>query len=69
MTKTLSMVSRKNYNLGANEAFVIFSTPKLITCFIGGFTSKTKSQSIVYLLNKNDTYILDFFWTLKMKCT
>ena len=31
------MVSRKNYNLNANEGFVICLTSKLITCFIGGF--------------------------------
>ena len=43
MTKTLSIVSHKNYNLGASEDFVIFLTSKLITCFIDGFTSKMKS--------------------------
>jgi hypothetical protein len=30
MTKTLSMVSHKNYNLNANEGFVIFLTSKFI---------------------------------------
>ena len=53
MTKTLSMVSHKNHNLSANEGFVIFLTSKLITCFIDSFTSKKKSQSIVYLLNES----------------
>ena len=54
MTKTLSMVSHKNYNLSANEDFVIFLTSKLITCFIGGFTLKMKSKSIAYLLNGSE---------------
>jgi hypothetical protein len=53
MTKTLSMVSHKNYNLNA-ESFVIFLTSKLITCFIGGFTLRMKSQSIAYLLNRSE---------------
>ena len=51
MTKTLSMVSHKNYNLSANESFVLFFTSKLITCIIDSFTSKMKSQSIAYLFN------------------
>ena len=61
MTKTLSMVSHKNINLNANESFVIFLTSKLITCFIHGFTSKMKSQSIAYLLNESENiyYTLD----------
>ena len=46
MTRTLSMVSCKNYNLNTNEGFVIFLTSKLITCFIGGFTLIMKPQSI-----------------------
>ena len=44
------MVSHKNYDLNVNEDFVIFLTSKLITCFIDGFTSGMKSQSIAYLL-------------------
>jgi hypothetical protein len=44
------IVGHKNYNLGVNEDFVMFLTSKLMTCFIDGFTSKMKSQSIVYLL-------------------
>ena len=61
MTKTLSMVNYKNYNLGANEGFVIFWTLKFITCFIDSFTLKMKSQSITYLPNgSRDIYcILD----------
>ena len=45
------MVSHKNYNLNANEGFVIFWNFKLITCYIDGFIFKMKSQSIPYLLN------------------
>ena len=39
----------------------MFLTSKLITCFIGGFPLKTKSQSIVYLLNRSEdmNWILD----------
>ena len=44
------MVSHKNYDLNVNEDFVIFLTSKLITCFIDGFTSGMKSQSIAHLL-------------------
>ena len=54
MTKTLSMVSHKNDNHSAKEGFVIFLTSKLIKCFIGSFTLKTKSQSIVYVLNGSE---------------
>ena len=51
MTKTLSMVSHKNYNLNTNEGFVMFLTSQLITC----------SQSIAYLLNESEHqyWILD----------
>ena len=49
------MVSYKNYNLNANEGFVIFLTSKLIsTCFISSFTLKITSQSIAYLLNESE---------------
>ena len=52
------MVSHTNYNLNANESFVISLTSQLITCFIDGFTLKMKSQSISYLLNGSEhTYI------------
>ena len=54
MTKTLSMVSHKNYNLGANEGFVIFLTSKIITNFIDGFTLKMESHAIAYLLNGSE---------------
>ena len=43
MTKALSMVSHKNYNLNADKGFVIFLISKLITWFTGGFTLKMKS--------------------------
>ena len=59
MTKTLSMVSHKNYYLSANEDFLIFLTSKLFTCFIGGFTLKMKPQSIAYLLNGSE----GIYWT------
>ena len=62
MTKTLSMVCHKNYNLIANEIFVMFLISKLITCFIYGFTSKGKSQSIAYLLNERE----HIYWTLDL---
>ena len=65
MTKTLSIVSHKNYNLSVNEGFVIFLTSKLIKCFIDGFTLKMKSQSTAHLLNESK----HVFWTLKMKRT
>ena len=48
------MVNHKNYNLNANEGFVIFLTSKLNTCFIDSFISKIKSQLIVYLLNGSE---------------
>ena len=48
------MVSHKHYSLNANEGFAIFLTSKFITCFIEGFTSKMKSQSIAFLLNGNE---------------
>ena len=61
MTKTLSMVSLKNYILSAIYAFVIFFTSNLISYFIDGFTSKVKSQSIFYLLDGSEhiDWILD----------
>ena len=40
---------------------MIFLNSKLLTCFIGGFTLKMKSQSIAYLLNEgeHEYWILD----------
>ena len=43
------MISYKNYNFNINEDFVIFLISKLIRCFINGFTSRMKSQSIAWL--------------------
>ena len=63
MAKTLSMISHKNYNLNANEGFVIFWTCKLITCFIDDFTSKMKSQSMAYLLNGSEL----IYWILDLE--
>ena len=54
MTKTLSMVSCKHYNLSACEGFVMFFTSKLIACFIDGFTLNMKMQSFAYLLNVSE---------------
>src|ERR1700738_1338291 len=67
MTKSLSIVSEKNYNLNANEDFVIFLTSKFIMCFIGGFTLKMKSSQLLIYSMKVNIYI--GFETLKMKCT
>ena len=63
MTKTLLMISHKNYYFNANEGFEIFFTPKFIICFIDGFTLKIKSHSIAYLLNENE-YI---YWILDLE--
>ena len=68
MTKTLSIVSRENQNLNANEAFVIFLTSKLIiTCFIGGFTSKLKFTSHLFIYSMKVNIYIYWIWTLKMK--
>jgi hypothetical protein len=63
MTKTLSMVSHKNYNLNAKRGFCHFLTSKLIICFIDGFTPKRKSQSIAYLLNGSE----HMYWILDLE--
>ena len=63
MTKTLSMVSHKNFNLNAKRGFCHILTSKLITRFIDGFTSKRKSQSIVYSLNESE----DIYWILDLE--
>ena len=70
MTRTLSMVSRKNYitsRVNTKEGFITFLTSKLITCFIGGFTLKMKPQSIAHLLNGIEH--IYWIWTLRVKCT
>ena len=63
MIKTLTMVSHKNYNLNANEGFVIFFTSKLIACFIGGFTLTMKPQLIAHLLNGSE----HIYWILDLQ--
>ena len=60
MTKILSKGSHKNYNLSANEGFVVVLTSKLITCLIDGFTLRRKSQSIAYYSMDVNIYLLDF---------
>jgi hypothetical protein len=57
------MVSRRNYNLNANEGFVMVLTSKLIACFIDVFTSKRKSQSIAYLLDGSE----HVYWILDLE--
>ena len=57
------MVSHKNYNLKANEGFVMFVTTKVITCVIDSFTSRRKSQSIAYLLNESE----HMYWILDLE--
>ena len=63
MTKTLSMASHKNYNIGANESFVIFLTSELITRFIDNFTLIMKSLPIAYLLNGSE----HIYWILDLE--
>ena len=68
MAKTLAMVSHKNYNLNANEGFVIFFTSKLITCFIDNFTlNLMNSQSIAYLLNGSEYIYIYIYWILDLE--
>ena len=50
MTKIISMVSRNNYKLSANDGFVILLTYKLITCSIDGYTSN-ESEHIYWILD------------------
>ena len=63
MTKILSMVSHKIYNMNANEGFVIFLTFKLIACYIDAFLLEMKSQSISYLLNGSE----HIYWILDIE--
>jgi hypothetical protein len=53
MTDPLNGKSHK-YNLSASKGFIIFLTPKLFKCFIGGCTLKINSQPIAYLLNGSE---------------
>ena len=63
MTKIILNGKSQNYNLNVNEDFVMFLTSKLITCFIDGFTSGMKSQSIAYLLIRS----AHIYWILDLK--
>jgi hypothetical protein len=62
MKKTPSNGTSQNYNLNANEDFVIFLASKSITCFIDNFTFGMKSLSIAYSLSETAHiyWILDF---------
>jgi hypothetical protein len=63
MTKALSMISHKNYNLNAKWGFCHFLASKLITCCIDRFTLRRKSQSIAYLLNESE----HIYWMLDLE--
>ena len=65
MTKILSMISHKNYNLSANEGFVIFLLPSLLHVFFDGFTLKFNSQLITYLLNGSEHIYI--YWILNLE--
>ena len=68
MTKTLSMVSHKNYNLNANEGLVILFTSKFfLIALLMVSLQKMKSQSIAYLLYERKH--IYWIWTLKTKYT
>ena len=65
------MVGHLNDNLSINEGFVMFDF-QISTCFIDGFTSKIKSQSIFVLLNgseriywdlENELHLVWVIWT------
>jgi hypothetical protein len=62
------MGSLKNYNLNANEGFVIFLTSKFIYMLYWRFhfQSEIPNHVLIYSMEVNK-YI--GFWTLKMKCT
>jgi hypothetical protein len=49
MTKTILNYKLQDSNFNVNEDFVMFLISKLYRCFINGFTSRIKSQSIVEL--------------------
>ena len=57
------MVSHKNYNIRANEGFVIILTSNFCTCFIEGFILKMKSQSSAYFLNGSE----HIYWILDLE--
>ena len=53
MTKTLSMVRHKKYDLNVDEGLVIILTSKLIACFFDNVTLKMKTRSIAYFTQLN----------------
>ncbi len=57
------MVSCKNYNLNANEGFVILLTSKLITFFYWRFHFDNEIQSIIQLFNGSE----DIYWILDLE--
>jgi hypothetical protein len=66
MTKTLSMVIHKNYNLLSTEGFVMFLTSKLITCFTNCFILIMPNKLLIYSMKVN---IYIGLWTLNVKCS
>ena len=67
MTKTLSMVSHKNYNLSANEGFVKkLLLSKLHALLTVSFQKENPNQLLIYSMEVN---IYIGFWILKTKCT
>ena len=69
MRRALSNGKSQNYNLGANEGFVMFLTSKLITSFVDGFTLGMQSQANAYLQSQSAHTVYIGFWTLVVKCT
>ena len=66
MTNTLSSVSCKNYNLNANEGFVMFLTSKLPTCFINIFNClfTRRKEHIYWILDlDNEVHSIWVIWT------
>jgi hypothetical protein len=45
----------------------MFFISKLITCFINGFSSEMKSQSIAYLPIENEVYSIWIKWPSRMQ--
>jgi hypothetical protein len=68
MTKTLSMVSHKNYNLNAKLRFLSFFDFQVNYMFYWRFHSEkgNPNQLLIYSMKVN---IYIGFWTLKPKCT
>jgi hypothetical protein len=61
MTKTLSMVSHQNYNLFANEGFVIvLLLSYLHALWMVSLQKGNPSQLFIYSMKMNIQFILDF---------